>query len=96
MQQIRIMSRVEGRKDGVHLEDGYNAITTILGRKRKCDGTVQCKVEWMGSLTTDWVPEAYQMAAVGGIRMEFLCVVLRGEYYVMQIWPVFFILQYLR
>ena len=51
------MSRVEGRKDGVHLEDGYNAITTILGRKRKCDGTVQCKVEWMGSLTTDWVPE---------------------------------------
>ena len=38
----------------------------------------------------------YQMAAVGGIRIEFLCVVLRGEYYVMQIWPVFFILQYLR
>ena len=32
----------------------------------------------------------YQMAAVGGIRMEFLCVVLRGEYYVMQIWLVFF------
>ena len=57
LQQIRIMSRVEGREDFVLLEDGYYAITTILGRKRKRDGTVQCKVEWMGSLTTDWVPE---------------------------------------
>ena len=44
----------------------------------------------MGSSTTDWVPEAYQMAAVGGIRMEFLCVVLRGEYYVMQIGLCFY------
>ena len=85
MQQIRIMSKVEGRKDFVLLGDGYYAITRILGRKRKRDGTVQYRVEWMGSLTTDWVPKAYQMAAVGGIRMEFLCVVLRGEYYVMQI-----------
>ena len=70
-------------------------MTRILGRKRKRDGTVQYRVEWMGSLTTDWVPEAYQMAAVGGIRIEFFCC-SRGEYYVMQIWLVFFILQYLR
>ena len=57
MQQIRIMSKVEGREDFVHLGDGYYAITRILERKRKHDGTVQCRVEWMGSLTTDWVPE---------------------------------------
>jgi len=51
------MSRVKGRKDGVHLEEGYFAITTIVGGKRNRDGTVQFKVEWTGSLTRDWVSE---------------------------------------
>jgi len=51
------MSRVKGRKDGVHFGEGYFGITKILEGKRKRDGSVQFKVEWMGSLTRDWVSE---------------------------------------
>ena len=65
LQQIRIM-RVKGRKRRwvhikrkrwVHIKDGYYAITKILERKRTRDGSIICKVEWVGSLTTDWVSE---------------------------------------
>jgi len=56
LQQIRIM-RVKGRKHWVHIKDGYYAINKILERKRKRDVSIICKVEWAGSLTTDWVSE---------------------------------------
>ena len=45
------------RKRWVHIKDGYYAITKILERKRKRDGSIICKVEWVGSLTIDWVSE---------------------------------------
>ena len=67
------MSRVKGRKDGVPLEEGYFAITKIVGGKRNRDGTVQFKVEWMGSLTRDWVPEDALCRKSCKLLFRFIC-----------------------